>query len=239
MSSPFFVWTVQRTGSTTLTTILSHLSSSDVKHEPFNVNREFAYRRNKDVLIQNLDNLRGQCFCFKHCWNVHRPMFNQLIFDFFIQDGYRLILLSRSNVLAMEISRQLAKQTGVWGKNTEKDHCSYIEQDFLPLDIIEITQSISSYVTRLNEYRLQLEQANINYFSLSYENIFETSMEQRFSLIRKLCNFLDIPSKNIEDKKTNLEDLLKDNKQNTFEVYKKIPNIDKILMKFPEYNIFG
>jgi len=58
-------------------------------------------------------------------------------------------------------------------------------------------------------------------------------------LIRKLCNFLDIPSKNIEDKKTNLEDLLKDNKQNTFEVYKKIPNIDKILMKFPEYNIFG
>ncbi len=238
MNYPFLIWTVQRTGSTALADICYHLSDKNVKHEPFNVDREFPYN-GKDELLQQLKKLKGEDFCFKHCWNVHRPMFNQLILDFFLEEGHKVILLSRSNVLAMEISRQLAKQTGVWGKKSGKEHRSYIDQEFLPIDIVQAAQSIGNYVASLNEYRAKLEQANIEYFTLSYEKIFEASMEQRFSLIEKLSEFLDIPSKNIEDKKADLVNLIKDNKQNTIDVYKKIPNIGKLATRFPEYRILA
>ena len=44
MSKPFFIWTMRRTGGTSLTTLLTEMSEySALQHEPFNLDRRLGY----------------------------------------------------------------------------------------------------------------------------------------------------------------------------------------------------
>lgn len=235
MSYPFLIWTVQRTGSTTLASILAHLSENKViEHEPFNTGRMLDYQGKEELLVKQLQEIKGEKFCIKHCWNVHAPNSNQLILKHLLQDNYRIILLQRDNILAMEISRQLAKQTGIWGKNNNSENTSSFS-NLSPLDISQMQKQINSYKAQLNEYKSQFKHEHIPYSNISYEQLFDGSLEKRLKMIEEVCKFLNIDSQMMKNKSQEIKELLMNYKQNNSEMYQNIPNVKEIQEVFSDY----
>lgn len=237
MNNHVVIWTVQRTGSTTLANILELLYNQSILHEPFNSNRSMAYKRDKEVLIQQLKSLQQKPISIKHCWNVHSPQYNQLILNFTIEEGYRIILLYRENALAREISSQLAKQTGVWGQSSIKKYPNYLEQELLSLNIKQMKKNIETYLEQLKEYKNYLIQKKVNFFEVSFEDLFENSLETRLRQIKNICQFIGVSPENMKNKHEEICDLLMNYRQNGKPIYQKIPNIKEIQQEFSNYTL--
>lgn len=232
MTYPFVIWTTQRTGSTTLANLLAALSQKTIMHEPFNKSRPLQYQNDKETLLKNLQSLSESKLYFKHCWNVHPSWTNQLIFQHIIQDNYKIILLYRSNALKMHISKELAKQTGVWG--LKQKLMLSVEDELQPFDITKLKEQIKIYQSQLKTYKSQLKTKNCDFLELSYEKLFEedVSYETRKEIISEICQFLDIDRQNIVNKEENVYEQLMNKKQNTVEEYQKIPNLKEIEQEF-------
>lgn len=233
----FAIWTVQRTGSTTLVDIIEKLTSKEILHEPFNEDRKFSFRRNLNILDQHLKQLKEKEFLFKHCWNVHSNECNSMLLDFLLREGYKVILLKRRNLLAMEVSRQLAKQTDIWGKQYPKGIGTFEYGTLSPFNLDEMRKKINQYEDSLSFYKDWFHQNEIPSLSIAYEDIFTGSLAERFNHVRTVLDFLSIPIDLLAEKSDDITNLLLNYKLNDAETYSKIPNLVEIIRSFPEYTL--
>jgi LPS sulfotransferase NodH len=229
----FLIWTVQRTGSTSLSNILQTITGQKILHEPFNSNRLLAYNNDEEVFLLQLEKLRSDSICFKHCWNVHSLQVNQSILDVTIDESYKILLLYRKNNLAREISRQLAKKTGIWGHGSLSSNQVDIEQNLSSFNIKQMKKSMDIYLDELKKYRNYLIANHSCFLEISYEDLFEGTLEKRLKNLNIITGFLDICSDGKNQNKIN--DWLMNYKQNTEKEYSKISNLKEIMDTLSEY----
>lgn len=237
MTKPFVIWTVQRTGSTSLANMLTLLSGEVVHHEPFNQDRFLSYQKEQNKLLESLEELKERQLNFKHCWNVHPNWCNDLILDFVLKENYSVILLYRQNMLKVQLSKELAKQTGIWGKKEKLQVNNVITLQ--PIDITTLKTAIDTYKTQLNKYRDRFENNSYSYQEVCFENLFEerSSFTEKLQYLGEICQFLAIDTNSFAQNKDKLYQQLVDNKQNDTQDYEKIPNFKKIKQEFENYAI--
>ena len=102
MSSPFLIWTMQRTGGTSLTELLMAMS----EHEPFNwakkqprqfwpITEAWNTHHDADALRGALDGLFAERFLIKHCYELLSMSFNLHLMQAAVGTPYRHVVLRR------------------------------------------------------------------------------------------------------------------------------------------------
>lgn len=125
---PILVWTMRRSGSTSLARALSLLSSfGEVQEEPFNRNRAFGHvrrgyrarrllgvalgggwqRRAVEAVLASHPNV-------KHCYELHDRSLNRALLRAAERRGYTQLRLERHADVERILSLCLARETGVW-----------------------------------------------------------------------------------------------------------------------------
>jgi tetratricopeptide (TPR) repeat protein len=238
MSHHFFIWTVRRTGGSSLKRSLEHISDHPViQAEAFNTDRMLGYDNEEEKLLQRFEEIRGKHYCIKHCWELHKPKFNNMILDYAKQEGYKLILLTRENVLEMLISLELAYQTKVWGRGQIGNLSNYENREFSPLNLQRMRKNCDKYEASLVKNRELLVQKQLKWMEISHEQLYKGSEESRFIQFNSLCNFLEISQDKINENYNRLYDELMNQKQNSSNIYSQIPNILEAQQEFSEYRI--
>ena len=90
MSKPFFIWTMRRTGGTSLTSLLTNISEfNGIEHEPFNSDRklgrfiqDFRAGKDKQEIVNALDKVFLETPIVKHCYELFGEEFNIKLTDF-------------------------------------------------------------------------------------------------------------------------------------------------------------
>ena len=108
MSSPYIIWTLRRTGGTTLAGLLAVLSEhSGVQHEPFNPERVFGAVTKGWFEHKDEDLLRA---------DLKRVLAKRPLLEVSTELGYVQIVLDREAEVDRILSLELARLTGAWGK---------------------------------------------------------------------------------------------------------------------------
>ena len=123
MSYPYLIWTMRRTGGTTLAALLAALSEHPgIAHEPFNPDRLLGSIATAWSEDPDPDRLRAQLRdaltrrpVIKHCYELHPASFNEILLEVTTELGYRHLVLERRAEMDRILSLELAKITGVWG----------------------------------------------------------------------------------------------------------------------------
>lgn len=203
MSHPFIIWTFQRTGGTTLSVALSNAGKNqDVKHEPFNRDREFAFvgeavRKNnltKGALL--LDEVLDAETNIKHCFELHSRKFNRLFLDRVSKHKhYRHIVLMRNAEANRLCSLFLAKQTTVWGKwKADKGGYDDILSGNEMLEPFPIDEMLQHY-KRCSDYKTwlmhELKKRKMNIKEITFEDLYSGPLEDRLQNTKDLFDFID------------------------------------------------
>lgn len=151
MSKPILIWTLRRTGGTTLTDLLQQRSEYPVvDQEPFNWDRCFgavAKRwhkvQNKTVLREDLAKVLSARPTIKHCHELHNDAFNAMLFATATELGYRHMILDRRDEVGRILSLELAKLTGAWGKMGSEERYRKFESGELQMEPIDIPVAVA------------------------------------------------------------------------------------------------
>ena len=129
MSKPFLIWTMRRTGGTSLSSLIQRYASFPVLHEPFNTGRPWndlavGYKaREKSgestaAIEQSLTERLSDSKIVKNCYDIHRPGLHLALMRIASSLGYQHLILDRHNEQDRILSLALAAQTGAWGKSS-------------------------------------------------------------------------------------------------------------------------
>ena len=121
MSSPFLIWTMQRTGGTSLTELLMAMSEHrSAEHEPFNwakkqprqfwpITEAWNTTHNADVLRGSLEGLFAQRYLIKHCYELLSMSFNMHLMQAAVGTAYRHVVLRRRDEPSRLVSKFIAE----------------------------------------------------------------------------------------------------------------------------------
>jgi len=202
LSYPFIIWTFQRTGGTTLSAALSNsISTQGVKHEPFNMEREYGSITrtiNENRLTEGallLDQVLDSAANIKHCFELHSRKFNTLFLDRLSKrNDYRHVILMREAEVDRLCSLYLAKQTAVWGKwKADKGGYDDILQGNLKLEPFPVDEMLK-HSKHCLEYRKWLVQAlqerNLSFKEVLFEDIYRGTLQERKQKANELFEFV-------------------------------------------------
>jgi len=124
VSAPFIIWTLQRTGGTTLADLLISLSQAPtLGHEPFNhdrrlggLHRAFLDTHDEAALRAGIRAALAGAGSLKHCHELMPPRLNEILMDETTAAGWKAVILDRQNDSARMLSLITAKLTGAWGR---------------------------------------------------------------------------------------------------------------------------
>ncbi|WP_425102313.1 hypothetical protein [Tropicibacter sp. S64] len=148
MSFPYIIWTMQRTGGTTLATLLAELSEHPgVQHEPFNQDRKFGHVvthwQDQEKLRSELEEALAARPVIKHCHELMPHVLNATLMEVSIALGYRHIVLERGAEVDRILSLELAKITGAWGSDQAKRIYRRIEAGDIEVEPIDIPRALA------------------------------------------------------------------------------------------------
>jgi hypothetical protein len=264
----FLIFTDARTGSISLSKILSSLYNNklpyDVITEPFCKDslkdyypdlhsqlKENLKHINKGgtawkTSLKDIERILDKCFerssGIKHIWShldLEGKLQNEFILNYAIRKKIKIILLSRESFVLRLISLDLASQSSIWSVDNQESKDEVKKATYEAIKIDELDKGIKEYNDYLFRYKTILEP--FSYYDITYEDLFkvayekEDKFEQQIKEVKKICKFLGLNTKNL--RKDVLEfNLGKDRKQNTREIYKKIPNIKEIVEYSKKWN---
>ncbi|RRH71172.1 hypothetical protein [Falsigemmobacter faecalis] len=124
MSVPFIIWTLQRTGGTTLAHLLITLSQApSLGHEPFNPDRRlgglhkaFLQTQDEAALRAGIREALSGAGSMKHCHELVPPRLNEILMEETTAAGWRPLILDRQSDSARMLSLITAQLTGAWGR---------------------------------------------------------------------------------------------------------------------------
>ena len=222
-STPFIIWTLQRTGGTNLAQhlfrssglpgtsgppashgVLARITNAWRLHEPFNLNdpeRPFgtiseAWTRDRDhdPLVRSIEGICKERIPIKHCVEMVPWEITECLARVSVQAGYRHVFLHRRDSIARLLSLQFAKATGIWG---DKLRGSGKIPDSLFSELLPVRSLAAheSYCSALMSRTFDLlDEIDGVPAAIAYEDIFETSSP---ALARKslhlLLRYLNMP----------------------------------------------
>ena len=223
-----YTWT--RTGASSLTAILSMHPDIRAIDEPFNPSQshgQFVKDKNDKEFRLILDNLWGEYNFIKHNHGLTKKQEEFLL----TRSCNKVIFLWRRNSAKRVISNQLAKQTRIWVINNNPDNkLKLMDFDYNPIEIKNILDEINNYLVSIETIRKILRKNHVDYIELVYEDIYENNLDSGMMIISNLFNFLELDANLSEEIIEKIYWRLEpDNfKQNTSDIYNKIPNIIEI-----------
>lgn len=237
MSFPYIVWTLRRTGGTTLAALLGTLSEHPtVPHEPFNPDRTFGHvavqwQNNRDpvLLREAMQKVLLDRPVIKHCHEIVEPALNRCLMEVSHEFGYRHIVLDRRSEVERILSLELAKITGVWGRQGSWKVYEQIKAGTIRLDPVRIPEAVHhlQYCRgRRAAIRDHFEKLGIAPFDVYFEDVYRDPAEGR-KLVASLLDFLGIKPEQRPDYEALLTEALMRKGQNSARVVDLIPNINE------------
>ncbi|MEH6523990.1 hypothetical protein [Sulfitobacter sp.] len=236
MSDPYVIWTMRRTGGTTLATLLNILSEHpSIQHEPFNVERKLRHipkmlAEGGDVkqVRAELEDCLAHRPVIKHCYELMNPAFNKVLMKVTTKLGYRHIVLDRRSEAARVISLELAQLSGAWGAGSTEKIYPEIEAGERALEPINIERALSEM--RQSHLRRQELVAMTKWskpapFMMYFEDVYTDHVAGR-ALIGRLLAYLGIRPEDHLDYDTLLEDALVQRGQNSVRIVQAVPDFD-------------
>lgn len=146
-----------------------------------------------------------------------------------LEEGIKIINLSRKNAFDAALSSLIAQQTNIWQKEDEKE-VGKLEE----IPVYKIQEIVEHY-DEDNQYYAKLLNDNKpnDHIDLFYEDIFSENNEENIKLIEEITEFLDIsmPSEDIIAKYMVPSSASIESKKR----YKDIPNWEEIKKEFKKY----
>ncbi len=233
--APFIVWTLRRTGGTTLNNLLLDASPFTVGlHEPFNHDREFGWvskaygeTENLDELRQNVGSVLDAFPLFKTAFEMQAIAINKTILLEATARGYRHIILDRKAEVDRLLSLELARVTGGWGKlDAERIYSEYTSGS-ATMDSFDI-EWLVDHLAYCRKMRLSLQQimieAGVTPKVVYFEDIYLNHAAGR-AIIDDLVAFVGLQPDEIEGYAQTVSDALTYMGQNSARMMDLVPNI--------------
>ena len=247
MSHPFFIWTLRRTGGTSLTDLLMALSEhKPTQHEPFLFDRVYgglSKRFEKDgpeAIRGELRNIFEERTLIKHCYETLWRSLNDTFFEV-LQDfpDYRHILLLRRDETARMLSLLLAYQTDVWGKHGSESVYEAIrsgKRALHPFDLDLLRKEEMRAIQETEHIRQLLADRNINYHTVYFEDLYEGERSDRMAALERIFEFLEFDRAAVEKESEKIAHILFNRSQQSQNILDYVPNVAEvreILDSFP------
>jgi hypothetical protein len=200
---PYIIFSLARTGSTTLLRLLNCRQGLLCVFEPFNP-------RNADPRLSQCNPMLQQhglqdtvhwlwtmCNGFKHVWRwdgwpfPDHPDLNRQVL---VGLGARIILLHRRNRLRRAISVQISEQMQLWTPNTAEEFRHIREHRFQALDLDRLREEVDGGRRALDWARDQLAAAGASWRLVAYEDFFDPARAPtpRLQAVQSLLEFLEV-----------------------------------------------
>jgi hypothetical protein len=242
MSHPFFIWTMQRTGGTSLAELLMEISEHrKADHEPFNwrksprqfaaVAQHFAETHDAAALAASLDDIFGQKFLIKHCYELH-PELTPHLMRAAARAGYRHVHLLRHNEMSRLLSKFVAEANGTWFK----DYSSKVYGDILagrrklnPLPLKKMVEQFEFCRAQSDAVRGGMHDHGVESLEITYEDLYVGDCDARLRHLRRLLDFLGFDRDAIAQHRAVVDDKLFNSGQDTASVVQFVPNFRQVI----------
>lgn len=244
MSYPFLIWTMRRTGGTTLASLVMDMSEHlATEHEPFNVDRKFGWitrgfrqGADREAIAAAIDEALAPGRKIKHCHEIVPVELNRVLLEAAERHGYRHVILDRRNEVDRIISLELAKITGAWGKEAADANYSRIERGDVHLDPIELEAPLR-HLELCRDRRKQLARlfstAGITPFVIHFEDVYGEFTAGK-AQVEALLAHLGIDSSAFPDFAERVRDALVTRGQNTARITEFVPNMAELRARLEE-----
>lgn len=245
MRAPILLWTMQRTGGTTLANLLHYLrGEGECFHEPFNLDRvhggitaRWNAERNAEKLLVSLGEALGSRPVVKHCFENAsiEPEMNDALLRVSTRLGYRHVVLHRRDEMGRILSRELAIATDAWGKMEAGAIYAELRSGVRKLPEIDVEGCIHHIRychARRREVERMFRQASAEAFVLDFETLY-TSYERGRREIADLLEFAGIGG-TAQGKELLIEDFLKNKGQDSAPMLTLFPNYETARLKLQE-----
>lgn len=239
MSHPYIIWTMRRTGGTTLGTLLSTLSEHQgIQHEPFNDDRMFghisgAFMQSGDTkaLREALRNSLKRRPLIKHCYELTSTNFNRAFMRITTELGYRHIILDRRSETDRIVSLELAQITGAWGGADAQKIYPAIEKGEVTLPPLNLERSLRQMRlchARRCELAWMARVAEVPPFAVFFEDVYSTP-DAGGAVIARLLAFLGINPADHANYDALLATALLKSGQNSARILRAVPEADRVI----------
>jgi hypothetical protein len=243
LEKPIIIWTLRRTGGTSLANLLFTSSKfKAIQHEPFNeervwgdvstdVTNQLSKPRNK-IIEYDLDHLRERIaiYCnlkrnIKHSMDNTPFLVTKYLLEASQEVGYKHIVLFRKNQFRRILSLIIAQRT-TWKLGYSPNEAVYkvingeIEIGAIPFE--EIAQVFDSSIKVVGRLYEEFHQNDIDYYRVYFEELYSNQFDEK-GRIKNMMKILDYL--NIEAYDTSLlERSMFKSSENTHSVYNHIPD---------------
>ncbi|WP_212525598.1 Stf0 family sulfotransferase [Actibacterium sp. MT2.3-13A] len=244
MSSPFIIWTMRRTGGTTLTGLLMGLSERPkVEHEPFNRDRAFGWvpeqwreTHDRQALGIAMSRALRNRPLIKHCYELAAAPINSALLEAACRESYCHIVLDRRAEVDRILSLELAKITGAWGPKQAAERYSRFESGEAQAASINIAAALK-HMAKCQQNRKNLDtlfkRAGVTPYVVYFEDLYSNPDSGRAE-VGKLLDFIGLDPAAIPDYEQRLTNALLHKGQNSARMMECIPNIDEARSRLQE-----
>jgi hypothetical protein len=236
LSFPFIIWTLQRTGGTSLTELLMLMSEHKATdHEPFHLSRAFGrvtehWLATHDVAV--LDRAMAQIFAerylIKHCYELLPESLNAALARAAAKAPYRHVLLLRRDELSRLVSMSIAEANGTWFRDWARKVYSDVakgDRRFEPLSLERIVTHYKGCLASTAHTKKLLKKLRIAPLRLFYEDLYMGERETRIAVLHKLFDFLDLSAETRALHQQDIEDKIFAGGHETAKVLQHVPNL--------------
>ncbi len=226
----FIIFAFARSGSTTLHHILNLHPEINMAFEPFNKGMSMEGKgyyfevKDEKSLYQVLGKIYSKHQGIKHLNNQLSEKHNKLM----LKRNYKIIFLWRKNYLQKTISHIISRNAKVWFNERER----IFQHKFAPLQVEEVHTYLNIYKDRLNNYYGYLTDNQIDFFPLTYEELYDPALpvSQKLDKINEVFEYLGYGKVTEKAVIKQAESYLdpENSKLNNELTYFKIPNIVEI-----------
>lgn len=248
MSKPFFIWTMRRTGGTSLTTLLTDISEyRGMEHEPFNLDRrlgkfiqDFRNGQEHQKILDELDELFSDTPLIKHCYELFGMDFNKLLIESTIKQDYKHIFLKREDEISRVVSLFLAQQTSVWGPEQKKQKYDDIisgKSKLVPFNIEKMLEHYKWCQNITNKIQTALVKNGKEFKTISFEDFYVGDRDDRLENLYELFDYLEFESDVPQVYHDQIEEKIFKSSQNSQDILAYVPNYKEAIEVLSKNNI--
>jgi len=245
MKDRFVVFSIARSGGTTLMHLLNCHPDIRCINEPFNPGNVDGryYERVKDLgsLDEALEEIWRDYNGIKHAWDPTgwpfswKPYFNEHLL---LKPDQKVLLLNRRNILKRIVSSRISEQAQIWTLGDKSDKARLLEFQFEPINTAYVNLKWHLEYEReiIAQQKQLLVERRADFTELWYEDLYETSrtVEEKLDRLNEMLAFLGrerITDQGTLSRVAWLFDPA-NTKLNSIDTYRRIPGIDVVERQF-------
>ncbi|HEY3757128.1 MAG TPA: hypothetical protein VGL42_13335 [Opitutaceae bacterium] len=230
----FIIYSLGRSGSSSLTILVNELSGGACLAEPFNTGsngEKYRALALSQGLPTALKAIHTEGFAgFKHVWDPRGwpfPDRSTLNSEVLAQNDYSVIFLYRRNILRRLLSWEIGNQTKVWQVHNSSHKKRRHKHTYTEINTAHLREELEVEKAALEAVKADLTRRTGPYLKICYEDVFSPDQTSALRELRRVLDFIGLPTKDYSDRKLgSLWSAGGEGKSE--EVYRLIPGIDRL-----------